>query len=277
MRIVLALAGTHASGDTGVPRSGRFTALTYHVHGLPPELVGDDTPARMAEIAPLLDDFNAVGLQEVWRSDYEDTLTAASHRAARIDFTDQLDDGKEYGSGLVVPSDLAPTEVFTEDSTACNGYLDGGGGCFASKGFIVARLPRGEGALYDTHLEAENGDAGARALQVDQLVASLHGRSAGRAVLLLGDMNMDATDPADADLFERLLDEGGLADVCQLLDRPEPDPIDHLLIRDGDRTELAARASANEPAFYDDAGAPLSDHPALSATIEWSTREAARP
>ena len=44
--------------------AGTFTALTYNVHGLPPEITGDDTTARIEAIASLFGEFDVVGIQE---------------------------------------------------------------------------------------------------------------------------------------------------------------------------------------------------------------------
>ena len=40
--------------------------LTYNIHGLPPEVTGDDTTGRIEQITPLLSDYDVVGLQEDW-------------------------------------------------------------------------------------------------------------------------------------------------------------------------------------------------------------------
>jgi len=79
------------SADTG-PTEGALRALTYNVHGLPPELTGDDTAARMAQIAPLLDGFDVVGLQEDFDDDNHATLAASSRHLSQVRFAEALED-----------------------------------------------------------------------------------------------------------------------------------------------------------------------------------------
>lgn len=266
-------------GDSGIPdasppaTAGRFTALTYNVHGLPDAITGDDGEARMRGIAPLLDAFDLVGIQETFDTERHELLIAGSTHPVQLRFDDKVEEGRVYGSGLALLARAELVETFEEHYTSCNGLLDDSSDCLASKGFQVARFRLGDAELdvYNTHHEAGGSEADelVRAEQVEQVIASMDGRSAGRAVLFMGDTNLRPSDPPDADLLARYA-EVGLRDACLEVACPETDHIDRFLVRDSDALQLVVEAWANEPAFYDAEGVPLSDHPAISATFAWS-------
>ena len=76
-------------GDPPVqPAEGELSFLTYNVHGLPPQITGDDTAARMVEIGPLLRPFDVVGLQEDFDDVNHGTLAAASDHLVQRRFAD---------------------------------------------------------------------------------------------------------------------------------------------------------------------------------------------
>jgi len=276
-----ATGATGATGtlDTGTPppTEGSFTALTYNVHGLPDALTGDDGNARMNAIAPLIEGFDIVGLQETFDPDKHELLTAASTHEVHTWFDDKVEDGRAYGSGLAVLSRVGTlVEVFEEHYEQCHGVLDSSSDCLASKGFQVVRLDLGGGVeldVYNTHHEAggEKEDEAVRATQVDQVIASMDGRSAGRAILFMGDTNLRPSDAPDAEQLARYA-AAGLRDACVEVGCAEADHIDRFLLRDSDALQLTVEGWANEPAFYDGEGVPLSDHPAISAVVGWALR-----
>ena len=57
-----------------VPSNGTLTVLTYNIHGLPPEITNDDTAGRIQQIAPLLEEYELVGIQEDWMTDNREPL-----------------------------------------------------------------------------------------------------------------------------------------------------------------------------------------------------------
>ncbi len=258
------------------PSSGSFSALTYNVHGLPPEITGDDTSARMVEIAPLLNGFAIVGLQEDFDDQNHELLENASDHQTAARFDEALE-GRAYGSGLAFFADYAEQQRVHEHFTACHGTLDNASDCLASKGFQRLRLELGGEAsldVYNTHLEAGGSDEdnSARQAQVEQVLLAIDTWSQGRALLFLGDYNLHDDEEPDATLLARLLDEAQLQDACEYVDCEEPGHIDRLLFRSGDSLTLSAQAWANEPAFVDSQGAPLSDHDAISAQFAWEIR-----
>ena len=257
------------------PSTGQLEVLTYNIHGLPPEITGDDTQARVQEIAGLLGPFDVVGLQEDFIDENHVFIESASEHQTHLRFSEPLDN-RAYGSGLSVLADYALLELEEEYYTDCFGVLENASDCLASKGFQVATISLGDNAavdIYNTHLEAGGSaeDNAARATQVDQLISSLNGHSKDRAVLFLGDTNLHATLEEDALLLSALESSGGLSDSCALVDCNEPNHIDRILIRNGALLSLSVEAWQVEEAFYDSDGVPLSDHPAISATIGWDS------
>jgi endonuclease/exonuclease/phosphatase family metal-dependent hydrolase len=269
--------GCSGDDDTIVaaPTSGTFTALTYNVHGLPDALTGDDGEARMRAISPLLNAFDIVGLQETFDEVKHGLLTAEADHEIQLWTNQTLDESRVYGDGLGMLARGYPlvdqTSVFY---SACYGLLDGASDCLASKGFQVMRIQVGDAELdiYNTHQEAGSGEAddAARAVQVDEVLAHMDSWSAGRAVVLMGDTNLRPSEPPDAALLAVYAD-AGLRDACVEIGCAEDDHIDRFLFRDSDALQLFVEAWGNDPAFYDDAGVPLSDHPAITARFAWAT------
>ena len=258
-----------------VPLEGELEVLTYNVHGLPPEITGDDTDARLDAIGPLLADYDIVGVQEDFDDDRHARMADASGQPVVVRFDALAEPDRFYGSGLDVLTSLPPTSVHAEHYLACNGTLDGSGDCLASKGFQVVRLALAHGVeldVYNTHLEAGGGDddLAARQGHVDQLVASLSGRSAGRAVVFTGDFNLHLSDPEDVPLLEQLADEGGLVDACETVGCDEPDRIDRVFVRSSAELDLEALAWWVDERMVDETGAPLSDHDPIGATLRWA-------
>jgi len=272
---VVVLCATFACADEAETETeGSFSALTYNVHGLPPEITGDDTADRMVQIAPLINGYDLLALQEDFLSDNHDTLTADTDHSEQEWFS-EIQDGRIYPSGLALLSRLPLVEYWTEHYEDCNGLLDGASDCLASKGFQVMRFELTDGALldvYNSHLEAGGSDEdnAAREGHVDQLVAAMNGYSAGEAVLFLGDTNLHGGDPADDPLIADWLEQAGIEDACDLIGCDEPGRIDRALLRSSDSLSLEVGAWSVEPEFYDGDGVPLSDHDAIAVQIDWS-------
>jgi hypothetical protein len=254
--------------------------LSYNVHGLPAPIAGDDPEGRMPQIQPLLPPYAIVGIQEVWVDSYYEALLGDAARETAVRFDLRLDDSRFYGSGLAVFSDLIEVSHHHQHYTTCNGALDGASDCLASKGFQRVTLLLGtwgeepiEVDVWNTHFEAGGGDADieARAAHVDDLVTAMIEQSAGRAMIFTADQNLSPwNDPEDVEPYARLTDEVGLSDACALLECDDPDHIDKVMIRGGDRVELTAEAWAVPAEFFDAEGERLSDHPAISARVRWS-------
>ncbi len=277
----MVLAWVLACASGGVPQSaspvaasGSLSALTYNVHGLPPEITGDDTAGRLVAIGPLLPPFDIVGLQEDFDDENHAALVASVNHPTQARFAEALN-GRVYGSGLAVLSHLDEETHFQEHYEDCNGVLDSASDCLASKGFQVVRLALAPGAtvdVYNTHLEAGGGseDHAARTQHVQQLLDSLANRSADQAVIFLADTNLHASDDLDGPLLSQLLEEGGLVDSCAEVGCAEPDHIDRVLLRNSDEVSLQVSGWEVRPEFVDGVGMDLSDHPAIAAGLDWA-------
>lgn len=257
------------------PQSGSFTALTYNVQGLPDAITEYAIPIeqRMGLISPHLNDYDLVGLQEDFDDTHHGELVADATHPIQERFSAVVDDTRVYGSGLGQLARVGErVDAFTEHYTACAGLLDGASDCLASKGFQVLRLRFGEAELdvYNTHHEAGGGpdDDTARSAQVQQVITSMATRSAGRAVLFMGDTNLAPSDPEDAVALQAYAD-AGLRDACTEVACAEPDHIDRFLLRDSDALSLSVSGWSREQGFVDDAEAALSDHPPLQVTLAW--------
>ncbi len=229
--------------DSGEPleTSGTIRVLTYNVAGLPTGIASHPRPTdeRMALISPMLADYDLIGLQEDFTDEGHRLLFEQAQHPTRHWFSDLVAEDRFYGSGIATLSRVGEeVAVFEEHYTTCNGLLDGASDCLASKGFQVVRLTLG-GAEIDvmtTHHEAGGGaeDEAARTAQVDQVVASMNGRSADRAVVFMGDLNMRWSDPPDAIELQKYVD-AGMRNSCDELNCAEPERIDQIWVRDSDR------------------------------------------
>ena len=138
---------------------GTLDVLTYNIHGLPSAVTGDDTEGRLTQIAPLLRDFDVIGMQEDWIDEYHPILVEGAGLPHVDRFDTPLNDDKVYGAGLSFLGKntiLSTQHIYYE---SCFGFLDNASDCFASKGLQFLELDI-EGHIfhfYNTHLEAGNG------------------------------------------------------------------------------------------------------------------------
>lgn len=261
------------------PTSGTFSVLTYNVHGLPDALSNTERPTleRMERIGPLLEPYGVVGLQEDFDADYHAALLEGTPHPTAAWFDDPVGPDRAYGAGLSLLAAVGePVEAIEQHYQQCHGILDGASDCLASKGLQIQRLALAEGIeldVYNTHHEAGGGeeDDAARRSQVQEAIASIDGRSSGRAVVFTGDFNLRWTDPQDVDELQLYVD-AGLRDACDEVGCPEDDHIDKVFLRSSDQLELEVLSWSRELQFVDEAGADLSDHPAIAVEVGWSIR-----
>lgn len=274
---LLACAAPPAGDTASVPTEGELSVLSYNVHGLPEAITGDDTTARQELIAPHLDAYDLVGVQEDWIDENHSVLDAACTHSSRLRWNEPLDESRVYGAGLSiwVRGETAAREDVGWFDT-CYGTFDDASDCLASKGWAMLRVTLGASSLdfYTLHFEAGSGegDDPARAAQVDIIVELLETTSAGRAVLLVGDTNLADGDPEDDVELAKLRGEAGLSDACDVVGCPEPGRIDRVLVRDGEDLALEVTGWEVAPEFVDALGEPLSDHDPIHVSLRWSTR-----
>jgi len=285
------LLAVSACGDRGASgtASGDFLALSYNVAGLP-EGLSSSNPERFTPfIAPLLNAYDLVLLQETWQTPdpnpfaptrvYHEILAAGSthpYKSVPAEHPFNTDPDRPdalLGDGLNRFSIFPFTPVVRQAWTGCdNSAAD----CLALKGFSFARTTLADGVevdVYNLHMEAGGTphDEELRDQGVTQLLAFMAEASAGRAVIVGGDFNLHTDEEPDASQYARFLAEGGLTDACAALACPEPQRIDKLAFRSGGGVEIeAASWRFATDVFVSPDGEALSDHDPLEVRFAWS-------
>jgi hypothetical protein len=279
--------------------SGELLALSYNVAGLPQGLSSSNPERNMPLIAPRLNAYDIVLVQESWKTPdpnpfapsrvYHEILEAASQHAFRSvpkpnPFgSDPARPTAQLSDGLNRFSDFPFDEEVRIPWSSCFGVVDAGSDCLAQKGFSVARTFFGGDAgvdVYNLHGEAGSSpdDVRIRGEHMTELAAFVNEFSAGRAVIVGGDFNLHTDRAPDSEVFETLLRATGLTDVCAALDCPEPGRIDKFLFRSGTDVIVEPRSLRFELAeFASDEGEPLSDHDALAVRFTWCLRDSPAP
>lgn len=269
--------------------SGSLLALTYNVAGLPEGISGSHPEANTPLIAPRLNAYDLVLLQESWKTPdpnplaplrvYHEILEAGSQHPYRSVSathplgTDPLRPSAILGDGLNRFSIFRFDSVDRQRWTGCH---DTAADCLALKGFSMARMVLPVGGVvdvYNLHMEAGGAaqDDALRDAGVTQIVAYMNAHSAGNAVIIGGDFNLHTNEEPDATTYQRLLDEAGLIDACQALGCPGPGRIDKIAMRSSALVTLTPVSySVETAAFLDGNGNPLSDHQPVAVRIDWS-------
>ncbi|CAG0992198.1 Sphingomyelinase [Myxococcaceae bacterium] len=263
-----------------------FAVVSYNIHGLPSWIARDDPAKRMPEIGGLLSRYDVALVQEEWA--WSDALSEHSNFALRVAGNPARSSWLEWlsifcgpcGSGLALLAALEPDRLVASDAIAyelCADWITSANDCFATKGFVFARLRLRSGVEIDfvnTHLEAGDGepDLRVRERQLERLERFLVERSAGRSLVVGGDLNLDFDDPPEREVVERFRRALDLRDSGA---RPGRDGrwrkrIDYLLFRSAD-PELSLVAAGEDRAFERE-GVALSDHPAVFARLRVERR-----
>jgi endonuclease/exonuclease/phosphatase family metal-dependent hydrolase len=217
---------------------------------------------------------------------YHADLYATDHHPYRT----PTSGGVPFGSGLNTMSDYPITDLERVTWNTCNGT-----DCLTPKGFTLKRLRLAEGAyldLYNVHTNAgsETADLAARRANVSQLAAYIAARSAGNAVVVMGDTNTRYT--REGDNIRELGAPLGLTDAWVQLVRGGTPPaigspaiscddtninaacevVDKVLYRGSRLISLTATSYTNENAAFrrTSDGAMLSDHYPISVRFSWA-------
>lgn len=291
LRLLLAVlvATIAACGDSSAPAplGGELLALTYNVAGLPEGLSGSRPSIYTEQIAPKLDAYELVLLQETWQTPenppfglrvYHEILVAgASHPYKSEPAPLPLGSDPRRPSALVSdglnvfsihPFEPLVREMWSDcDASAAD--------CLSQKGFAVTRTtiaPGVEVDVYDLHMEAggTRRDEELRDLAVSQLRDFIARYSAGRAVIVGGDFNLHTDEEPDASQYRRLLEETGLVDACEATGCDDFGRIDKFAYRSGGGVSLRALSwRLEDDVFVTAGGAPLSDHEAVAVRFAW--------
>ncbi len=290
---VAPLAGADPDADVETV-TGDFDMLTYNVAGLPEVLSGSNPSVNQVLISPLLNAYDLVLTQEDFANPdppLEDIRVYHDDLISAVDFpylstpqmppmgTDPDHPDALLGDGLNFMSrlPLGPVDRVTWDD--CMGILDHASDCLATKGFARTSVELASGVtvdVYDLHADAGGApeDQAARAGNFAQLAAFIETHSAGRAVIVGGDMNLHTDRPVDGDVWRAFLAATGLRDVCDVVDcGADADVIDKIAFRSDDAVELTPRSHVFErERFTRDDGEPLSDHDPLHVRFGYVAR-----
>jgi endonuclease/exonuclease/phosphatase family metal-dependent hydrolase len=274
----------------GCALAGELLLLNYNVAGLPQGISGSDPEVNMPLIGPLLNGYDLVLVQESWQT--PDPNPLAPLRVYHEILRAQVDHPYE---SIPAPHPLGldpsrPTAILSDGLNrfsrfpmepvireAWDGCHTTSADCLAFKGFSMARTTFAPGVVvdvYNLHMEAGGApeDDALRDAAVTQVLDFMAAHSAGRAVIVAGDFNLHIEDEPDATQYQRMVDEGGLADACEFLSCPGPFQIEKVLFRGSDDVELTALTwSLEDSVFLRDDLEPLSDHPALAVRFAWAT------
>jgi len=280
---------TQKVANQGCAMSGEFSLLNYNVAGLPDALSGSNPEVNMPLIAPLLNGYDVVLVQESWETPdpnplaplrvYHEILRAGSeHPYASISKTNPI--GSDPSRPGAILSDglnqfgrypFAPVPLREPWAGCDNSAAD----CLALKGFSMSRMtfaPGVEVDVYNFHMEA-GGNANDEALRdagITQMLAFMAEHSAGRAIIGAGDANLHIEDEPDGTQYARLLSEGGFTDSCDAVGCSNPTRIEKTFFRSSDTVTLTALSwELENDVFVRDDAEPLSDHPALLTNFRW--------
>jgi exonuclease III len=250
--------------DAG-PQAGTLSVVTYNVAGLPQGISASKPAVNTKLISPKLNAFDIVAVQE----DFAFHADLISMSTLPYKSTPKTMPG--LGDGLNILSKIPFREGPRVGWAKCNGLTNAGSDCLAPKGFHRAELTLGgeDVHVYNLHADASSTpkDQEARRAQVAQLLALINVDSAGKALIVLGDTNMDA---ADEDQVQSLLTGGPLTDACRALNCAEPDRIDRIMFRNSATlTWTPSNFLVDLTGFLDKDGAQLSDHEPVTVSLAW--------
>lgn len=251
---------------------GEFTVLSYNAHGLPAWVAGDDPATRLAVIGEKSNAHDVALLQEDFAHHASLRLGA---RQPIVERGNSTRFGKWCpvcgGSGLTILSRWERgnlLELVSRGYGHCAGWIGGANDCLASKGFQRMRLRLPGGAELDfvnTHLDAgqSRADREVRRKQLELLRGSIDAEVGEGALILAGDLNLDAANPEDAALRDAFTRALGLTD-SGARGGSHWKTLDYIFYRSGGGLELEVVEAGEDTCFVHE-DAPLSDHPAIFA------------
>jgi endonuclease/exonuclease/phosphatase family metal-dependent hydrolase len=270
--LLVALLVTLAAHSAHAEAAEPVTVLSYNTHGLAAWIAGDDPAARFPRIAELANTYDLALLQE-------DFVHHERLRASARQPLIERGGASRFGSlcpvcsgdGLTLLANLPArrlAEIARVAYSTCAGWLGGANDCLATKGFVRARIAfPGVGAIdfVNTHLDAGGSaaDRDARATQLEELRAHLQASSAGRALVVAGDLNLHFDEPLDRGLLDDFIEALGLRDSGAAASAGSAwERLDYILVRSGEQVAVDVLEAGEAIEFTGPAG-PLSDHPAL--------------
>ncbi|OZJ02574.1 hypothetical protein BZG36_04197 [Bifiguratus adelaidae] len=176
--------------------SKHVSILLWNVWMLPWKLSDNQTVARATHIAPILQDYDIVILNEAFT--HKDLLTSSTTSIMSFHTLGRRAWYSIFDSGVVIISKYPCVHCVSQHFSAVTHW-----DMMASKGIILCRLDIAgtEVGVYGTHMQAGDRpvDQDARRAQALQVAEFINRHSEGRKVVLGGDLNMGPTrDPSFA-------------------------------------------------------------------------------
>jgi hypothetical protein len=246
--------------------------LVYNTHGLPEIFISDNPKKRFPIIGEKTQDFNISLLQEDY-AHHEELSSGFAQKsiAIRGPMGGTLSCPFCTGSGLTsifnLPKDWQ-IEVESEAYETCSGWLRGANDCFAYKGFQIIKIStpnQKKFFIVNTHMDAgrRDSDRSSRKIQLDHIVSAIEQREIDEALIVAGDLNLNAKDPKDVLLLEEFKEKLKLNDSFEGYKISKKWSIlDYILYRQGSEVEFKLVSVGEDESFVTEEG-PLSDHPAL--------------
>lgn len=262
-------SNTTGGSSSAVIASGTLSALTYNVAGLPQGISSSQPSTYTSQISPLLNSYDLVLVQEdfFYHTDLQRDVRHLWRSTPLRGATALASDGlNRFSQSRVIDFDR-------QRWGTCNGFFSNGNDCLAAKGFSLARHQVATGVVidvYNLHADAggSSGDIAARADQFKQLKDYILSNSAGRAVIVAGDSNLDGFDPNDEPVLRDFMDQVPLQDACRTLGQG-PESIDRFFFRSGSKVRVEPVSWRVATEFTTGSGQPLSDHEAIHVNFEW--------
>ncbi|MDJ0869996.1 MAG: endonuclease/exonuclease/phosphatase family protein [Myxococcota bacterium] len=265
---LLALALLAAAPASEARDPVEIAVLTYNTHGLAAWIARDDPATRFPVLVDKAGRYDVALLQEDFR--HHELVQRHAHQPVVVRGNGPKPGWLGLGgAGLTTLAATRPPRArHAEPYGTCSGWLSASSDCFGNKGYLMLRLALANGAeldFWNTHLEAGDGEAdtAVRSAQLERLRAAIAARSAGRAVVLGGDFNLewhDASHRAELEAFANAL---GLAFGARAEHDEWDRRIDFVLFRSGDGVTLERTGGGMVHDFVLPNGTPLSDHPAV--------------
>ncbi len=256
------------------PDSGTFEALTYNVAGLPEGISSSNPTEFIPKISPLLNPYDLVLVQEDFVY-HRDLSREANHpfQSTPKDPVERL-----IADGLNRFSNFEFEPLERQQWVTCYGGMSGGSvtgaaDCLAEKGFSMARTTIAPGIvidIYNHHAEAGGGleDAEARELGYAQLTDFIQTYSAGNAVIIGGDTNLDRYGTWDGPILSAFESDNDLTDACHFLECGT-ETIDRFFFRNSDTVKITPTSWRFADEFITEDGGHLSDHYAVHVGFRW--------
>ncbi|MCR4789905.1 MAG: endonuclease/exonuclease/phosphatase family protein [Treponemataceae bacterium] len=276
---------TDSDGNTVM----EMTFISANVAGLPALLSSSDPDTNTPKMGPYLSNFDLVSVQEDFA--YHDELIANMTQPYMTEHSGNV----PLGDGMNIMSNYPIYETQRIDWDESYGFITNGADQMTPKGFVYTSIEVADGYfldVYDLHTDADcdDGSMEARASNLRQIAEYINNRSAGKAVVVIGDTNCRYTRDQIA---ENLLDSTEMTDVWVELIRGGVAPeygadalidtenrnsannevVDKIFYRSGKNIELTPNFYALLEDFVDEDGNQLSDHYPITATFELTLKE----